>query len=238
MIRLLILAIIAAVPAWAGPLDYCRAMLPDGQVPIYREAPARHTELCRHGYVVSHDDAAHEPRWVAWLLTAEHLRLPHVARTNDFRADPDLPPGAGARVADYRGSGYDMGHMSDAEDQAWSADTEHESFLLSDIIPQCPPCNRAAWRYLEDWTRAQAMRLGAVYVLAGPVFGTAPKTIGPDRVIVPMAAWRLIVAGAQRWAFIVPNEADQLRPGADVAPYETTVEAVEDAAGLTLRPED
>lgn len=187
----------------AGPLDDCAAMLPGGVAPVLNPMPAHHTELCHAGYVLSHDDDAHEPRWVAWRLTGAHLLMPHLARTNDFRADPALPPGAGARPTDYAGSHYDQGHLSDAEDNSYSAQTEHESFLMSNMIPQTPAANRQIWRYIENWTRAQATKRGEVYVIAGPVLakvgpygliGDMPKTIGPDHVVVPIASWKIAVS--------------------------------------------
>lgn len=237
MIRALLAVLLWSAAAYAGPLDDCRDLLPNGAAPVYVTEPVHHTELCHSpGYVLSHDDTAHEPRWVGWVVTAEHLKAPHEPRTNHFRADPALPPGAGSRPADYRTSGYDQGHMSDAEDNAWSPATEDASFLLSNMIPQCPACNRQTWRYLENWTRAQAMKHGAVYVLSGPVFEPQSATIGTDRVWVPSASWRLVLDLADNlaWAFIVPNDPAALKPGTDVSPYLVDPAAVERAAGITL----
>ena len=244
MRRRLALAFLAALaaasgrmPAHAGPLDDCRALLPNDVAPAYVAAPPHHTELCHApAYVLSHDDQAHEPRWVAWLVTAEHLKMPHQARSNDFRADPDLPAGAAAHPGDYQRSGYDQGHMSDAEDNSWSPASEHLSFLLSNMIPQCPPCNRQTWRYVENWTRGQAVKRGQVYVIAGPVLAPNAAAIGADHVLVPSASWKLVldVAGGAAWGFIVPNQVQALQPGADIAPYLVTPRAVETAAGLAL----
>jgi endonuclease G len=207
---------------------------------VYSVAPAHHTELC-HGpaFVLSHDDDAHEPRWVAWAVTAEHLKT-NVGRTDDFRLDPALPPGAGARPSDYDKSGYDQGHMSDAEDNGWSPATEHLSFLMSNMIPQCPACNRQTWRYIENWTRDEAKKAGALYVVSGPMLDdpsmVPPKTIGRDKVWVPSASWKIVLdlAGHRGWGFIVPNETARLRPGADITPYAASFAAIERATGLKL----
>jgi endonuclease G, mitochondrial len=233
----LILIFLLARPAHADPLADCRALLPNGAAPMYVKPPAHHTELCHQpAYVLSHDDDAHEPRWVAWLVTAEHLKVKGVGRTDDFRADPDLPAGIGATPADYAKSGYDQGHMSDADDNGWSEQTEHLSFLMSNMIPQCPACNRQTWRYIENWTRALTAKRPVLYVLSGPLLGPMPQVIGRDKVDVPSASWKLVIdlAGKTAWGFIVPNDAASLKPGSDIQPYLVAPAEAMNAAGLLL----
>ena len=222
MMRILALAILAALAAaraQADPVGDCAALLPDGSAPVYLMPPSKHTELCHApAYGLSHDDTAHEPRWVAWVVTAEHLRMPHEPRTNKFDDDTALPPGAGSTKADYVKTGMDKGHQSNAEDNAWSPETEQLSFLMSNMIPQCKACNEQAYRYVENWTRVQAMRRGQVYVIAGPVFGPRPATIGRDQVWVPSASWKLVLDLFRKtaWGFIVPNDPAALAPGSNI----------------------
>lgn len=199
--------------------------------------PPRHTELCHApAYALSHDDDAHEPRWVGWIVTAERTEGAHLKRTDDFRADPALAPGDGAKPEDYERSGYDQGHMSDAEDNGWSAEAEHLSFLLSNMIPQCPACNRQTWRYIENWTREETAKHPTLYVLSGPIFGTAPARIGHHGVWVPEAAWKLVLDldQGEAWGFIVPNDAAHLAKGANITPYVVAPAAIEAATGLKL----
>lgn len=233
---------LSAAAAHAGPVDDCSALLPGGVAPVYVTMPASHTELCRPGYVLSHDNVAHEPRWVAWKVTAAHLAMTHIPRTNDFEADPALPAGAGAKPADYARSGFDQGHMSDAEDNAWSEETEHDSFLMSNMVPQTPANNRQVWRYIENWTRAQATKRGEVYVISGPVFVLAGHgaavthaPIGSDHVVVPAATWKVVIDTKANvaWGFVVDN--DQSFPaGSNVAPYQQPIAVIEAEIGMTL----
>jgi endonuclease G len=235
---LLLLALsIAGRTARADPAADCATLLPGGIGPVYLTPPARHTELCyASAFTLSHDDEAHQPRWVAWVVTADHVANATVPRADDYRHDPALPPGAGATPADYAHSGYDQGHMSDAEDNAWSQVTERLSFLLSNMIPQCPKCNRDTWRTIEDWTREKALVRGTLYVLSGPVFGPTHTTIGDDRVWVPSASWKLVLDldANQAWGFIVANDPAFLKKGKGVSPYLVSPHAVEIAAHLTL----
>jgi endonuclease G len=246
----LLAAILAAGGAQADSLNQCASLLPNGVAPIYLVSPEHHTELCHApAFALSHDDDAHEPRWVAWVVTAEHLKINNVGRTDDFRSDPDLPcikrtsdgncrQTTSARPSDYRGSGYDQGHMSDAEDNGWSDATEHLSFLMSNMIPQCPSCNRATWRYIENWTRKLTGTRPVLYVMSGPVLGQQqmPQFIGKDKVKVPSASWKLVLdlAGGEAWSFIVSNDASVLTPGSDISPYQVTPDVVELAADVKL----
>ena len=66
------------------------------------------------GFVIGYSLARENIVWVAYHLTPSELRGT-VSRTDDFRADPELNGGAGV-LEDYRGSGFDRGHLAPAGD--------------------------------------------------------------------------------------------------------------------------
>ena len=57
-------------------------------------------------------------------------------RSDHFLEDPSEPPIFRARLADYRRSGYDRGHMAAAADQKQSQHAMDSTFLLSNMCPQ------------------------------------------------------------------------------------------------------
>ena len=80
--------------------------------------------------------------WAIYILNINQLdnRIP---RTNDFRPDPNLHKrGVGATMADYKGSGFDRGHLVPAADMKYGAEAMSESFYLTNIVPQYPAFNR------------------------------------------------------------------------------------------------
>lgn len=82
--------------------------------------------LIDHGvYVVSYNPKKNVPNWVAWVLDRSFLG--HVRRKNDFRPDPSLPSDFYHVISqDYRGSGYDRGHLCPSADREDSpADNSH-----------------------------------------------------------------------------------------------------------------
>ncbi len=106
------------------------------------------------GFALLYSEPHEQPAWVAYLLTDDEVQGT-LSRTNNFRADPGISTGSAA-LSDYRGSGYDRGHLAPAADMKWSSAAMSESFLMSNMTPQVPGFNRGIWKKLEAWVREQA----------------------------------------------------------------------------------
>ena len=147
------------------------------------------------GYTLSFNREHNNPNWVAWELTAEESEgtLP---RSNDFEADPDVPAPHQVSTDDYRGSGYDRGHMVPAADMKWSSKAMRECFYMSNMCPQDHSLNSGAWNTLENACRRWAKKEGAVYIVCGPVYKSAkPKTIGRAlRISVPDGFFKVVLS--------------------------------------------
>ena len=90
------------------------------------ELPAIGTNdlIIRHtGFTLRYNKTHNTPDWSAWCLTAEHTDGP-VERSQKFWADPSLPSAYRVDYYDYKGSGYDRGHMCPAGDMKWSERSE------------------------------------------------------------------------------------------------------------------
>lgn len=85
------------------------------------------TIIDRPGYALGYIELHEQPAWVIYRLTAEELRTKVSSRSDDFRADPDIPTGS-ATPADYKRSGFDRGHLAPAGDMAYSVQTMSDSF--------------------------------------------------------------------------------------------------------------
>ena len=61
---------------------------------------------------------------------------------------------------DYKGSGYDRGHMCPSADMKWSPAAQRDCFYMSNICPQDRSLNSGAWSKLENacrrWAKAKA----------------------------------------------------------------------------------
>lgn len=144
------------------------------------------------GMTVSFNPRLHIPNWVSWELTADEVDG-NEDRSNRFFQDLSVD---GCPVPeDYRGSGYDRGHMAPAADMRWSPKAMSQSFFMTNICPQAHSLNGGAWKKLEEKCRLWAMADSSIVVIAGPV-NTDPvdEYIGEGRVAVPRRFFKVVAA--------------------------------------------
>jgi len=189
------------------------------------------TIVDRTGYALGYSEYHEQASWVVYRLTAEEVKTKAVKRDDSFKEDPAIPTGS-ATLADYRGSGYDRGHLAPAADMGYSIQTMEESFYMSNMSPQSPDFNRGVWKLLEEQVRSFAVAEGDIYVVTGPVLPkTKTLTIGANKVTVPRAYYKVIydrTPPEKMLGFVLPNEGSN-RPLKDFA---VTVDKVEEITGL------
>lgn len=156
--------------------------------------------LCYSDFSIAHSGVTAGPLWVAERLTSEGVQAAKsVPRVDQFFAEPRLPEVDRAELENYRGSGYDRGHMAPSADMT-TEESQAESFSLANIVPQLPALNRRLWADIESTVRGLALGYGEVYVVTGPTFaGERIKRIG-GRVLVPTATFKAIYVPSQRAA--------------------------------------
>ena len=103
-------------------------------------------------YTLQYNEEHEQASWVAYRLTSHHLQNPSTKRKDNFRSDPKVKTGS-ATLSDYKGSGYDRGHLAPAADFKWSSTAMSESFYMSNMSPQVPGFNRGIWKKLESKIR-------------------------------------------------------------------------------------
>ncbi|MHA6851544.1 DNA/RNA non-specific endonuclease [Ralstonia pseudosolanacearum] len=202
---------LAAAPAIAATTGFerCPQFFVHGQVPkVHRLESVRPRALCFSSFAVMYSGLTKTPLYVAERLSAAQVaRAREERRTNRFFADARLPSVERAELADYKGSGFDRGHMAPAGDMA-NDTSMAQSFSLSNMVPQAPENNRKAWAGIEKATRKYVLRAhGDVYVITGPVFVPPSSTIGPHRVWVPHYLYKLVYDATthRAWAHWIQN---------------------------------
>jgi endonuclease G len=199
------------------------------------------------GYSVSYNSRYKQANWVAYLMTSASTSLSRtssttlsnrpstglrmrVERTNDFAPDP-LIPGTNLAV-DYAKSGYDRGHLAPAADMGYSMETMVQSFYYSNMSPQVPRFNRGIWKKLEMQVRNWAIQYDSLYIITGPIFSDSMKVVGPHRVAVPKAYYKVLLQKRNGvWfgiGFILPNanlKGNNMK-------FATTIDRVEELTGI------
>ena len=107
-----IAAALLAIPAFAhAAFDSCRDYFPNKTPPAIPDRPLLR-DICFDSFAVLHSGQSKTP-----VFTVEKLNRARLAdakdeeRTNKFYAEARLPSNERATLDDYKGSGYDRGHM-------------------------------------------------------------------------------------------------------------------------------
>lgn len=223
----LLIGCAAGIAAHADGFGACHEHLPYGTPTV--AAGLNTTPICHAGYAALVDDDALVPRWVAYHLTGDHT-LGCLPRDPRFHVDEQ---DATAKPANYAGSGYDIGHMMNAEDGAWDQLVEHDTFSTANVAPQLPHLNREIFERVEDVVRAMAWSNKEVLVYVGPIIHPDDEKIGAQRVDAPAGFFKVVVAGdgSRAVAFEFDKEG---APKGDVAPFAKAIAEIEAHAQISL----
>lgn len=191
-------------------------------------------EIVRHSqYTLLYIEDCEQAAWVAYELTASEVRQ-KCDRTDDFREDPDVSTGS-ATLADYKGSGYDRGHLTPAADNKVNCPKAmSESFFMSNMSPQTPGFNRGVWRRLEELVRTWAISYNKLYIVSGPIFTNSPGFIGEDSVTIPSKFYKVILDLKRKKGigFILDNRSSS----ADLRTFAVSIDEVEEVTNLDFFP--
>lgn len=209
--------------------------------------PAPSPVIQRPGYVLAYEGRTRHASWVYEELTAESLKGETERTEFDFMEDPEIPAHLRASKSDYRGSGFDRGHLSPAANARSSHQTMKDTFYLSNISPQHPQLNRKYWVKLERHVREMTKSHAKVYVITGPLFipemdkdgkkYVRYQVIGENNVAVPTHYFKVIYGKKESdivtEAYVIPNRPIENDP--PLKKFAVTLDKVEKAAGLTFK---
>lgn len=206
--------------------------------PTIVPAQKRDYFLCRKAYAVEFNPSTLTPMW-----SVEHLMgnvtMGAEERSNDFRADPDLPFWSRSDLVDYLKSGYDRGHMSPAGDFRQDSTEMSQSFYLSNMVPQVGVGNnRDIWDDLEKMVRKWSRTHGELYVITGPIYNheLGLAYIGKHHVAVPTHLYKIILDKQRNSivSFVMPNAALDSR---DLLKYTAPLGLIERSTGIDFFPD-
>lgn len=186
----------------------CPQLYPNGVAlaPANRDV----VELCNSFYV-SHYDQAHS-RVVftsARLDPGTPIGVPK--RIGGFRADDRVKNSP--RTSQYEATQFDRGHMVAAEDAA-TDEQMHDTFLLTNVVPQDPTLNRGKWKQIEAYIRAAAIGSpSTTWIVTIPVYNDKP-TLMAGQVPIPAGMWKMSFSGTKEMFYFADNKAI-----ATVAPF-------------------
>jgi endonuclease G len=159
-------------------------------------------EIIRNDIYISYfNDELHEPLYVAYKL--------YEGGGSCKRKGMHFKTGGleySAKAKDYKGSGYDEGHLADAKDFAYDYAKEEETFRFFNAVPQSKVLNRGTWKSFETKIRNESQS-DSLLIVCGSIFGN--KTIGPDNIGVPEYCWKIVESLTTHeiiYCLIFPND--------------------------------
>jgi len=181
-------------------------------------------------YTLKYSEQHEQASWVAYSLKSSHT-TGTVGRTNDFREDYKVKTGS-ASLSDYKGSGYDRGHLAPAGDMKWSSTVMSESFFMSNMSPQLPGFNRGIWKKLEGSVRNWADDNGEIHVVTGPILTGSYPSIGSNQVSIPNYYYKVILdykePEIKGIGFILPHQKSK----SSLQSFAVTIDEVERKTGI------
>ena len=238
---LVIAAILVTIEPWNKPSGSMETALVDAPpAPInihwenlaagYPQTSLTDTIRSYKGFDLAYNEEREQASWVVYVLTRSEVEQGTHARSDNFRSDTTISTGS-ASLADYRGSGYDRGHLAPAGDMKWDKEAMSQSFLLSNMSPQMPSFNRGIWKKLEHQIRDWALEKDSIYVITGPVLHSIKNTIGKNNVGIPLYYFKIVVdlspPDHSMVAFLLPNEGS----GEELIRYAISVDSLESFTG-------
>jgi endonuclease G len=195
----------------------------------------------RPQFIMSYNRAQGGPNWVSWHLQKSDLGQ---AKRGDFHPDEGLPIDWQIRPSDYRGSGYDRGHVCPSGDRTNSREDNDATFAMSNMLPQTAALNQHIWKDLEDYARS-LVRKNELYVVAGGV-GSIGR-IGKGKVNIPKQCWKVLVVlptgnndltrikvDTRVIAVMMPNQESEAISNAHWSKYATSIAQIEKVTGYNL----
>jgi len=181
-------------------------------------------------YTLSYSEAHEQAEWVAYVLKRRHLTQDD--RKRPFYVEDPKVRTSSADWRNYRGSGYDRGHLCPAGDRRFSKAAHDETFYTSNISPQDKDFNAGIWNRLEQQVRSWCRRHGDLIVVTGGVLEVGLEEIGVEKVDVPRNFYKIVLRGRgddmAALAFLIPARESQ-RPLSD---FLVSVDFLESLTGL------
>ena len=139
--------------------------------PVIRNKTTKHIyPICHDDFAVMYSGEKRVSLWVAQKLTKARVSQ-SLKREDSFKEyTHGIPTEHQAKLSDYKGSGYDRGHMAPNAHMGTKS-SQSDSFYLTNMVPQTPNSNQNDWREIEEAVRKMVRNTNRdTYVITGPAF--------------------------------------------------------------------
>jgi endonuclease G len=110
-----------------------------------------------------------------------------------FRFKDDKQVKLTASKKDYAKTGYDQGHLANAEDFAFDCIKEEQTFRYYNCVPQTTILNRGIWKTWETKIRENSQNDSLLILCGAVLHETGLKKVKPkSKLTVPHKCWKVV----------------------------------------------
>ena len=204
-------------------------------------------------FLLSYDRRNRIANWVLEYVTNDDLNADDYNRKGiEFREDQSFHRYFRSTNQDYKGSGYDRGHLAAAGNYRNNPEHIKETYVLSNIAPQIGRgFNRDKWNDLEKYCRRKIRELkssSGLWICTGPLYLPQKdavsgkkfihyEVIGHNHVSVPTHFFKVLLYPDHngQWfmeCFLMPNQI--INDKTSIHSYRVDPEIIERSAGILL----
>ena len=238
LLGLLVMGLLWWAPQWLNRVTVENVIDNSEIFTVRTYLPSSMGEVVHHKYfALSYKEEHEQPEWTAHVLKKEMVDNKDFYRNTFFYEDPKVSTKSATHY-DYRGSGYERGHLVPAGDMRFDSIAMMETFYMSNMSPMVRGFNNGIWRELEIQIRNWTYRTDSLYVISGPIFQSPLGQIGQkNKITVPSAFFKVVLdyhfIRPKVVAFIIPNALSDIH----LKEYIVPVSEVESMTGLRFFPE-
>ena len=185
-------------------------------------------ELSYAYYNICYSPTHRQAIWTYHSLTRSHIQGPQ-KRINDYKRELRLNDPVGSR--DFKGSGFDRGHLVPAGDMKLNRLSMTDTFYMTNMSPQRAGFNSGIWRSLESHIRRQVLSLGEALVVTAPVLlEDEDYNQIQTGVSIPMLYYKIAYyrEADMMEAYLIPNATQS---GKQIDDFRVSVDEIEELTG-------
>jgi DNA/RNA endonuclease G (NUC1) len=192
--------------------------------------------LTRLTYVACFDNKTNGSLYVSSDLRSELVNNHRNRDDNKFEQDMDVAKQNRINQKEYTNSGFDRGHLQTNSHSDATEESQQETFLMSNILPQTPELNRGAMKELEIYISQLTKKEGRLLVITGPVYkdGYDNRLSTSDRVVVASHFFKIYNIPSKNITnyYVIPN--DNMVDSRNYRKYQITKEQAKAKYGIEI----
>ena len=113
----------------------------------------------------------------------------------------------------YKGTGYDLGHLTPSHITSYDDTLNHRSFSLYNQAPQLAKFNRGSWKSLESSVEDSILKYRVnVTILTGVIYDATCKPLPNSRITIPSSYFKVLYIGKKVFCWIGSNSTCEVKP--------------------------